>query len=123
MKLIHRTNYWGRRIEPRKKDREVPFDCIWTQAVPESSRNRGGCCRGFGRRTVRVDEEHLTEVHDEKWNLYKVSENQGRNQRHYFYKFALIASSSQDYTKDDCEKLGWVFLGSVNASGALTELD
>lgn len=72
---------------------------------------------------VPVENDALVGAYDGEWNLYLVEHRYGRNEEHYFYKFALIPHGTRGFGKKTClEKLGWSFVGSVNANEALQDL-
>jgi hypothetical protein len=113
MHLIHRTNYWGSTITWSDRDVEVDgMDAIWVQVVDEHWRS---CCRGFGKRSVRVDMEDLTNHHSGRWNLFYVSGTEGRNSDHYFHKLVLIPQGTRGFGKTGCAKRGWTFVGKWTA--------
>jgi hypothetical protein len=118
MSLIHRTNHWGHTIYAEALDDDVNFDAIWTQFCFRD----GGCCRGFGERSVMVDNDDLIDVHGGDWNLFLVNEHPGRHDEHYFYKFALIPCGTHRYGKRSCERRGWDFVGTVDAYNAMEDL-
>ena len=115
MKLIHRTNYRGKYIDASDRDKDIPFDVIWVQAVSNKSM---GCCRGFGRRCVVVQNNDFTKEHDGLWNIFLVDEQSGRNESHYFYKFVALPKGTYGYGKDSCGKLGWKLEGEFHAGNA-----
>lgn len=119
MKLIHRTNYWGEYIDASDRDRDVSFNAIWVQAVGEN----WGCCRGFGRRCVVVQNNDFTKEHDGLWNIFLISEQSGSNEGHYFYKFVALPKNTYGYGKKNCAKLKWQWVGEFNAYTARENLD
>ena len=66
MRLVHRTNYWGKEIIPcnSKQDSEINMNLIWVQAIEDGERI---CCRGFGERSVSVDEQHFYQWDNGEW--------------------------------------------------------
>ena len=115
MKLIHRTNYWGEWIDASGMDDEVPFDVIWTQAV---SNHSSGCCHGFGRRPVAVVNSDFVDEDLEWWHVFRVSNQYGRTDGHYFYKFVALPQGTYGYGKRGCAALGWTWEGEFNANVA-----
>ena len=120
MKLIHRTNYWGKWIDASDNDGEVPFDVIWTQAVSEHS---SGCCHGFGRRAVEVINSDFVEEDPEWWHVFRVSSQYGRNEANYFYKLVTLPQGTYGYGKRGCAALGWSWVGEFQAGNALHDLE
>ena len=123
MPLVHRTNYMGHEIHSStaRHDHEVNFNAIWTQF--STVRRRRSCCRGFGKRSVVVKTVDFTREHDDDWNLYLVNEQEGHNEKHYFYKFVLIPSGTPHYGKKRCTReLNWKWVGVVEADQALVDL-
>lgn len=123
MILVHRTDYWGRHIDARHShDHEVRIKVIWTQAMDDDETY--GCCRGFGRRVVRVTDYDFEEEYSGEWKLYKVSETEGRNPAHYFFKFFLVPSSTIHYGSHSWvkEHREWEYEGSIHSSSALDDL-
>lgn len=119
MKLIHRTNYWGEYIDASDRDKDIPFDAIWVQAVRET----WGCCRGFGRRCVVVQNNDFTNEHDGVWNIFLVDEQSGRNEYHHFQKFVALPERTYGFGKKRCAKLDWQWLGEFHARKASETLD
>ena len=114
MKLIHRTNYWGKYINSSNRDDEVDFDAIWAQAVGNHDRP---CCRGFGRRSVKVMNSDFMEQHNGWWSVFRVSMRRGRNKSHYFYKFVAIPHGIRNYGKKSCiQRRQWKYEGEFDAS-------
>ena len=120
MKLIHRTNYWGEWIDASGMDDEVPFDVIWTQAV---SNHSSGCCHGFGRRPVAVVNSDFVDEDPEWWHVFRVSNQYGRTDGHYFYKFVALPQGTYGYGKRGCAALGWRWVGEFHAKNALDGLE
>lgn len=121
MRLVHRTNYWGKWIDPTDVDDEVHFDAIWVQAMIDGD---SCCCHGFGRRGVAVNDQDLVDEFDGWWwSLFNVSGEQGRSSGHYFYKFVLIPQGTHGYGKRGCSQRGWGYVGEVHAQSALQGLD
>uniref|UniRef100_A0A7S1D9F6 Uncharacterized protein n=1 Tax=Cyclophora tenuis TaxID=216820 RepID=A0A7S1D9F6_CYCTE len=118
MNLVHRTNYWGRCIDPSSRDKEVPFPVIWTQCAYR----HGGCCRGFGCRAVSVLNSDFVNDFDGRWRLYKISENAGYSDGHYFYKFVALPAGMRGNGKRSCSRRGWTYLGDFSARNAVQEL-
>jgi hypothetical protein len=119
MSLIHRTHYWGQVITAGNNDPDVDFDAIWTQFCFR----KGGCCRGFGVRMVPIEDNDLVKAHNGDWNLYLVEKRYGRNEEHYFYKFAMIPGGVDGYGKKTCiNKHRWEFVGTVDAYGPIQDL-
>lgn len=88
------------------------MDAIWVQVV-----RRRPCCPNFGRRNVRLTNDHLQTHHDGRWNLFFVSGTKGRNPDHFFSKFVLIPHGKRGFGKDRCRREhGWTFHGSWNPS-------
>mmetsp|Transcript_27080 Transcript_27080/g.81182 ORF Transcript_27080/g.81182 Transcript_27080/m.81182 type:complete len:201 (-) Transcript_27080:244-846(-) len=89
MRLTHRTNFWGRFIEPSHADAddEVNREAIWVQALCDDEYD---CCPGFGRRRVGVEEGDFQQWSDGDWSLYFVSSEWGRTEGHRFWKLALV---------------------------------
>lgn len=120
MKLIHRTNYWGEWIDPSGIDDEVPFNVIWTQAVSDHA---SGCCHGFGRRPVTVENSDFVDEDPEWWHVFQVSSQYGRTEGHYFYKFVTLPQGTYGYGKRGCAALGWTWRGEFHARNALVDLE
>lgn len=120
MKLIHRTNYWGQWIDAADMDNDVPFDVIWTQAVGDHST---GCCRGFGVRQVAVVNSDFEKEDPGWWHVFKVSNQYGRSDGHYFYKFVALPQGTYGFGKRGCASLGWSWEGEFLAGNAMSELE
>lgn len=120
MKLIHRTNYWGQWIDTSDMDNDVPFDVIWTQAVGDHST---GCCRGFGVRQVAVVNSDFEREDPGWWHVFKVSNQYGRSDGHYFYKFVALPQGTYGFGKRGCASLGWSWEGEFLAGNAMSELE
>jgi len=120
MKLIHRTNYWGQWIDAFDMDDEVPFNVIWTQAVSDRS---SGCCQGFGRRGVLVDDSDFDSESPAWWHVFQVSSQYGRTDGHFFYKFVALPQGTYGYGKRGCAALGWSWVGEFHARNAIESLE
>ena len=120
LRLIHRTNYWGQRIDANDGDDDVNFDAIWVQAMIDGKRC---CCPGFGERRVAVDNQDISDEHSSWWSLFLVNGRRGRSEAHYFYKFVLIPQGTHGYGKRGCADRGWRFQGQVLADRACEDLD
>ena len=84
------------------------MEAIWVQAVWGTR----PCCRGFGKRNVRVTIEDIQEAHTGTWNLFYVSGTEGRNSDHYFEKLVLIPRGERGFGKERCRRdFGWSFVG------------
>ena len=122
MKLIHKTNYMGKWIDAKESngDDEVDFDAIWVQVLRDGE---SPCCHGFGKRSVYVDEYDFEREDDGWWSLFLVSEREGDDPYHYFYKFVAIPHGYHGYGRKGCERRGWIHKGSFFASDALPRLE
>ena len=126
----HRTNYWGEFIDSSSSssssssdaDQDIPFDVIWVQAVEDNSI---GCCPGFGRRRVHVQDSDITKEFDGWWHIFLVNSERGsRNEEHYFYKFIALPQYTPGYGKKGCaKKLGWRWVGEFHARKTSQTLD
>lgn len=122
MHLLHRTNYWGTTIDWTDRDDEVDMHAIWVQAM---TRRRASCCPGFGKRRVGIKISDLIECHSGLWNLYFVSETEGRNSDHFFTKLVLLPQGTKGFGKEHCRKvLGWKYKNQwdVTAESAMGNL-
>ena len=124
MKLYHRTNYWGQYVNSSNTDSEVPFDVVWCQAVEDYD----GCpnpkdCHGFGRRVVGVEDSDFESEDPDHGHAFKVGQQRGRRQGHYFFKFAALPQGTYGYGKRGCAALGWRWEGEFHASQALDGIE
>mmetsp|Transcript_13356 Transcript_13356/g.32953 ORF Transcript_13356/g.32953 Transcript_13356/m.32953 type:complete len:157 (+) Transcript_13356:67-537(+) len=102
MRLIHRTNYYGKFVEPRSRgDDSVPFEALWVQATDDGD----SCCYGFGRREIEVTGSLIWSFHSGYWNLWFVEKEQGYADE--FYKFALVPEGIPGYGKAKLYQRGW----------------
>jgi len=115
MKLVHRTNYWGREIIPcnSRQDSEIDMDLIWVQALEED--DEPPCCRGFGERSVTVDEQDFYHWDDDDWMLWLVSETRGRSESHYFYKFLLLPKGCRGKGKKSLLRRGFTHVADLDS--------
>lgn len=125
MKLVHLTKYWGDNIGSRRGDREVDFSCLWCQALVSCSDRR--ICRSFGTRAVEITETILEGVHNNKWNLWKVSKTLGRKgDGHCFWKFLLVPQGVYGMGKGTLQAKGWTLETDygidISKENLLTEL-
>ena len=86
----------------------------------------GACCRGFGRRIVRITESDLNDIPTNKkgdGNLWLVDRNEGRNPSHVFFKFTLIPQGIRGYGKKKCFRNGWRFMGEYTQGSVFDEME
>merc|ERR1711871_830850 len=69
-------------------------------------------------REGEVRMHHLVDHSDYgvKWNLYLIKRKQGKNRRHYFFKYFLLPSGTPNFGKAKCQERGWEYLGSINTT-------
>ena len=93
MRLVHRTNYWGKdsiQAFCAYDEDDVEEPCVWVQARPDGIRP---CCHRRGTRNVDFDAWSLTHEGGGnsgcEWVLYLIRQNYGDSEDHYFFKFCL----------------------------------
>ena len=122
MKLVHRTNYWGREIIPNnsRQDFEIDMALIWVQALEEVY--EPPCCRGFGERSVLVVRQDFYSWHKGDWVLWKVSSTRGLNESHYFYKFLLVPKGCYGKGRKSLLRRGFTHVADLNFAHSLHQL-
>ena len=108
VEIVHRTNYWGDRIEFRSYVQNEP--CLWFQA----SNFEYGCCRRFGRRVVPLDETDFQRWGVRRWKLWLIEINAGINPEHFFHKMVLIPFGTPGLGRPSCEGQGWKYLSTIH---------
>jgi len=122
MKLIHRTNYWGREIIPcdSRQDPDIGIDLIWVQALEED--DEPPCCRGFGKRSVAVIQQDFRHWHKGDWVLWEVSGTRGRDECHYFYKFVLVPKGCRGKGRKSLLRRGFTHVADLNSKSLFYQL-
>ena len=123
MRLVHRTNFWGRRIDPNdsRQDNEINMDLIWVQALEDD--DDPPCCHGFGKRTVDISRNRIFVDWDRgDWILWKVSAVPGRDQSHWFFKFLLIPKGCYGKGKKTLQRRGYAQIAVLNPRDMLKKL-
>ena len=106
MDIIHRTNYWGGRIDFRSYFHGE--HCLWFQA----SNFQRGCCRGYGVRRVPLTEEDFQIWGEQGWKLWRISIDGGNNPEHIFHKMMLVPFDTHGLGRVSCERQGWSYLST-----------
>ena len=106
MRLLHVTNYEGKKIKPSKskRDNDTDLDLIWVQAVPG---NEDACCPGFGDRIINISERVFRHWDPDNWVLWYVAGNWGHIEDHYFHKFVFIPKGYPDLGYKSLINKGW----------------
>ena len=88
------------------------MNLIWVQAIEDGERI---CCRGFGERSVSVDEQHFYQWDNGEWALWLVSNRRGWNESHYFYKFLLLPKGCRGKGKRSLQRRGYKHVADLDS--------
>lgn len=129
MKLIVRSQYWGRILKGRtcqnvftNMNVKAPR-VISSQAVLYNTEGFWGCCPNHGKRVLELQEFHFSDVHDNcDWDLFLVGTWLSPSQS--VHDFFLLP---HDQTTVDIDRNvqvnGWSYVGTCNANDVVAGMD
>ena len=127
MKLIVRSQYWGRTLKGRTNRTEAslnrPFRTISSQAVLYNTDEYWGCCPHHGKRVLELQECHFQDyMPGSDWDLYAVQS--WVSPTHSINDFFLLPQQQNiiDVSRNIILS-GWTFIGTCTTGSIRDDLD
>ena len=126
MKLVVRSEYWGRllegRVQKEQRNPQSPYRVITCQAVLKKHGRYWGCCAHHGNRVLELNESHFMEQDTGNWELYLVRSLPIENNV-YHELFLMPHNQTFIDTNDKVHRNQWTFMGSVSAGMVRMDLE